>query len=152
MTILRKIGSAGLLSTILSAGLLVANVAVAQAPSSIPENQGAAGETGLSADEADSTLDDEMMPGAGGMGSIRGRGDRGGMMPNMRGQRRGGMMVGPQGGGMTGPHGAAFFIRSGQNRIFIRCAESETMQACVDAATKLIDKVQMLKPSGQTQP
>ncbi|MBO1073948.1 hypothetical protein [Roseomonas marmotae] len=54
--------------------------------------------------------------------------------------------------GMRGPHGqrgfgpppsdaASFSIRHGDTSLRVRCAEDESMQACVNAASALLDKV-----------
>jgi hypothetical protein len=71
-------------------------------------------------------------------------------------------MRGPGGpGGMRGPGGphrfgpppappskaAAFMIKRGDTRIQIRCAEDEAMQACVNAASALMDKVASMPPA-----
>lgn len=58
--------------------------------------------------------------------------------------------------GMYGPRGwrhgppsraAAFHIERGEISISVRCAEAETMRACVEAATALMDKA-----NGMTTP
>ena len=36
---------------------------------------------------------------------------------------------------------AAFMIERGDTKIHVRCAENEPMQACVNAASALLDKV-----------
>ncbi|MXP64684.1 hypothetical protein E0493_15130 [Roseomonas sp. M0104] len=51
------------------------------------------------------------------------------------------------GGGMMGPHhpppppGAAFMLRRGNDSIAIHCSERESMQACVNAASAMLDKM-----------
>lgn len=45
---------------------------------------------------------------------------------------------------MMGPppsRAATFVLERGDSRIYIHCAEGEPMQACVTAATALLDKV-----------
>lgn len=48
------------------------------------------------------------------------------------------------------PRGAAFRFRRGDAEIDVRCAEREPMQACVAAATALMDKVTSLQPAKTT--
>ncbi|EHM03027.1 hypothetical protein HMPREF9946_00518 [Acetobacteraceae bacterium AT-5844] len=69
--------------------------------------------------------------------------------PGERGPRHAGPGEhGPRHHGMRGPHrfgpppskAASFMIERGDTRIRIRCAENEPMQACVAAASALLDK------------
>ncbi|WP_200845239.1 hypothetical protein [Roseomonas sp. 18066] len=54
---------------------------------------------------------------------------------------------GPDGGPGFGhrppppPRGASFKLERGETSISVRCAENETMQACVTAASALLDKM-----------
>ena len=47
-------------------------------------------------------------------------------------------------------HGAGFWLRSGETRLGVRCDPSESMRACVDAATTLLDRMRSLPASGAT--
>jgi len=80
-------------------------------------------------------------PPAGGPPQVEGAAPR----PEARGPGERGPHRGP---GMHGPHrfgppskAASFSIQHGDTRIRIRCAENEPMQACVNAASALMDKV-----------
>lgn len=75
--------------------------------------------------------------------------ERGGMMSGMMGGR---MMSGGMRGRRMGEHerpmmmmaqttAAIFRIRRGDTSIFIKCAENESMQACITAAGTLLDKL-----------
>jgi len=44
--------------------------------------------------------------------------------------------------------GAGFFLQSGDTRLAVRCDQNESMRACVDAATTLLDRVRALPTSG----
>lgn len=69
---------------------------------------------------------------------------RGPMMPGEGGGMPG-MMHGPRGWRHGPPsRAAAFHIERGDISIGVRCAESETMRACVDAAIALMDKANTL--------
>jgi hypothetical protein len=68
----------------------------------------------------------------------RGPGERG---PGERGMHRGSGMHGHHRFGPPPSKAASFSIERGDTRIRIRCAESEPMQACVNAASALLDKV-----------
>lgn len=136
----------------LGGSLPFANWALAQSPPGPSQDQGAGVEKGPAAEEADSTRDDEMFSGMGGPGAMRGRCANGPMSAEMRARCAGGMMGGRQWAGSVASRGATFAIRSGENRIVIRCAEGETMQACVDAAARLLDKVQTLRPADPPRP
>ena len=48
------------------------------------------------------------------------------------------------------PRGAAFRFRKGDTEIDIRCAVREPMQACVAAASALMDKVSSMQPAKTT--
>jgi hypothetical protein len=45
-------------------------------------------------------------------------------------------------------HGAGFWLRSGDTHLGVRCDQNESMRACVDAATTLLDRVRSLPTSG----
>jgi hypothetical protein len=47
-----------------------------------------------------------------------------------------------------GRRGARFWVRSGDTRIGVKCDESESMRACVDAALTLFDRTRSQAPSG----
>ena len=47
-------------------------------------------------------------------------------------------------------HGAGFWLRSGETRLGVRCDPNESMRACVDAATTLLDRMRLLPASGAT--
>ena len=50
-----------------------------------------------------------------------------------------------------GPRQAAgFFFQKGDARFAVRCDQNESMRACVDAATTLLDRVRSLPTSGAT--
>jgi hypothetical protein len=140
------------LAICLGGSLLFANWAFAQSLPGPSQGQGAGVETGPAAEEADSTRDDEMFPGMGGSSAMRGRCAEGRMPAEMRARCAGGMMGGRREAALVGSRGATFAIRSGENRIVIRCAEGETMLACVEAAARLIDKVQTLRPADPPRP
>ncbi len=55
-------------------------------------------------------------------------------------------------GGM-GSRAARFAFRSDQGSLAVRCAEEESMRACVDATMTLLDKMRSMRPTtpGQTQ-
>ncbi|PSC03378.1 hypothetical protein SLNSH_19110 [Alsobacter soli] len=52
-------------------------------------------------------------------------------------------------GGM-GRAGASFMLRAGDVRLGVRCSPSETMKACVDAATDLMDRAKTLSTGGMS--
>lgn len=59
------------------------------------------------------------------------------------------------GEGRRGGRGASFWLRSGDLRLEARCAPSEAMRACVDAALMLLDKAksaQMQAPTPSASP
>jgi hypothetical protein len=136
----------------LGGSLLVASWALAQSQPGPSQDQGTGAEKGSAVEEADSARDDEMFPGIGGSSAMRARCADGRMPAEMRARCAGGMMGGRHEAGIVASRGAAFAIGSGENRIVIRCADGETMQACVDAATRLIDKVQALRPADPARP
>ena len=68
------------------------------------------------------------------------RGDRG-----WRGSREGRWHEMRDYGGKGG--GARFMLRSGEATVAVRCDESESMRACVDATLMLLDRV---RPQGAT--
>jgi Ni/Co efflux regulator RcnB len=101
----------------------------------------------------DSDMDDDM---SGGMsmshssrdwqddrdrGGERG-GDHGRMGPDMRRM----MMMHRMMQGMNG--GAAFRIRSGDQVVAVRCPRDESMRACIDATTSLIEKLRGMRMGG----
>ena len=47
--------------------------------------------------------------------------------------------------------GARFQFSKGDAHIDIRCPQNETLQNCVDAASRLIDKVHSLEPTSAEQ-
>jgi hypothetical protein len=49
-----------------------------------------------------------------------------------------------------GRKGASFWLRSGDLRVGVRCAPSESMRACVDAALLLLDKAKSAQTPGST--
>lgn len=64
------------------------------------------------------------------------QGMMGGEMPGREmGEHRRGMMM------MAHTGAAIFRMRRGDNSIFIKCAENESMQACITAAGTLLDKL-----------
>jgi hypothetical protein len=60
---------------------------------------------------------------------LRGMGDHG-----REGPRRGG--------------GAAFFLRSGDGTVAVRCDPQDSMKSCVDATLTLLDRARSMQPSG----
>jgi hypothetical protein len=50
---------------------------------------------------------------------------------------------GPRRGG-----GAAFFLRSGEQMVAVRCDPQDSMRACVDATLTLLDRARSMQPSG----
>ena len=82
------------------------------------------------------------------------RGDRDWRGEWGRGERDFGPPVDWHGGwGRYGGHhrqGAGFWLQSGDTRLGVRCNRDESMRACVDAATTLLDKVRSLPASGAT--
>src|SRR4051812_29243029 len=60
------------------------------------------------------------------------------------------------GWGRHGGHrpGAGFLLQSGDTRLAVRCDQNESMRACVDAATTLLDRVRSLPSAraGTTAP
>ena len=54
------------------------------------------------------------------------------------------------GWGHHGGHqrGAGFLLQSGDTRLAVRCDQNESMRACVDAATTLLDRVRSLPSAG----
>jgi hypothetical protein len=86
-------------------------------------------------------------PPPGGPG-MRGPGMRGHGGPGMMGMRGpGGPEMGPHHFGPPPSKAASFAIERGDTRIRIRCAENEPMQACVNAASALLDKVNAATPA-----
>ena len=80
--------------------------------------------------------------GSGGM--RRGGMERGG--PEHRGMDIGGMHREMMRG--MGQRGASFMLRSGDVRLGVRCSPSESMKACVDAATSLMDRAKSMAGTG----
>jgi hypothetical protein len=60
---------------------------------------------------------------------LRGMGDHG-----REGSRRGG--------------GAAFFLRSGDGTVAVRCDPQDSMKSCVEATLTLMDRARSMQPSG----
>ncbi|GGH28169.1 hypothetical protein GCM10007036_37220 [Alsobacter metallidurans] len=91
-------------------------------------------------------------------GERRGNDMRGqGRADGGRGMMQGGMMHGDMmQGDMGRMHGemmrrmggASFMLRAGDVRLAVRCNPSESMKACVDAATSLMDQAKTLTSSG----
>jgi hypothetical protein len=54
------------------------------------------------------------------------------------------------GGAGAARGGAAFWLRSGDTRLGVRCDPSEPMRACVDAAITLMDKARSLPAASPT--
>ena len=44
--------------------------------------------------------------------------------------------------------GAAFFLRSGDAMVAVRCAPQDSMKSCVDATLTLLDRARLMQPSG----
>jgi hypothetical protein len=44
--------------------------------------------------------------------------------------------------------GAAFFLRSGDAMVAVRCDPQDSMRACVDATLTLLDRARSMQPSG----
>ncbi|HWL82899.1 MAG TPA: hypothetical protein VNR89_18265 [Roseomonas sp.] len=86
-------------------------------------------------------------PPAAGPGSPPAAGNEAPPGPPMRGPRGPDGRPGPEGRMMMGPHhpppppGAAFMLRRGNDSIAIHCSERESMQACVNAASAMLDKM-----------
>ncbi|MBO1079674.1 hypothetical protein [Roseomonas haemaphysalidis] len=72
-----------------------------------------------------------------------GPGMRGAGGPGMRGPMGG---PGPFHGGPPPSRAASFHIEKGDTELHVRCAENEPMQACVNAASALLDKVSASQP------
>jgi hypothetical protein len=49
-------------------------------------------------------------------------------------------------GGRRG--GAAFFLRSGDGTLAVRCDPQDSMKSCVDATLTLLDRARSMQPSG----
>jgi hypothetical protein len=60
------------------------------------------------------------------------------------------MFRGMEGGheGMRRGRGAAFFLRSGDATVGVRCDPQESMKACVDATLTLLDRARSMVPPG----
>lgn len=81
------------------------------------------------------------------------RDDRSERLRDRRDERRGGRDGRGMMGGMMGMHGAMgggarFMLRAGDARMAVQCSPNESMRACVDAATQLMDRAQRMAPSG----
>jgi hypothetical protein len=51
--------------------------------------------------------------------------------------------------GREGPRrGAAFFLRSGDGTVAVRCDPQDSMKSCVDATLTLMDRARSMQPSG----
>jgi hypothetical protein len=52
--------------------------------------------------------------------------------------------------GREGPRrgGAAFFLRSGESMVAVRCDPQDSMKTCVDATITLLDRARSMQPSG----
>jgi hypothetical protein len=60
---------------------------------------------------------------------------------------------GMRGGGGGGGRGAAFFLRSGDATVAVRCDPNDSMKACVDVTLTLLEKARATLPqSGATSP
>lgn len=44
--------------------------------------------------------------------------------------------------------GAAFFLRSGDGTVAVRCDPQDSMKSCVDATLTLMDRARTMQPSG----
>ncbi len=44
--------------------------------------------------------------------------------------------------------GAAFFLRSGDGTVAVRCDPQDSMKSCVDATLTLMDRARSMQPSG----
>jgi hypothetical protein len=44
--------------------------------------------------------------------------------------------------------GAAFFLRSGDGTVAVRCDPQDSMKSCVDATLTLLDRARSMQPSG----
>jgi hypothetical protein len=44
--------------------------------------------------------------------------------------------------------GAAFFLRSGEAAVAVRCDPQDSMKSCVDATLTLLDRARSMQPSG----
>ena len=44
--------------------------------------------------------------------------------------------------------GAAFFLRSGDGTVAVRCDPQDSMKSCVDATLTLLDRARTMQPSG----
>jgi len=56
------------------------------------------------------------------------------------------------GGDAGGRRGASFFLRNGNTSLGVRCGSGESLQTCVDAATKLMDRARSLQSSPPNAP
>lgn len=54
------------------------------------------------------------------------------------------------GGGGGASRSAGFFLRSGDATIAVRCDPLDSMKACVDATTALMEKARSMAPGGTT--
>lgn len=72
--------------------------------------------------------------------------DRIGGMGGMRGGMHGGMGMMR----MRGMGAAHFMLRSGDTRMAVVCSPNESMKACVDAATQLMDRAARVAPGSTT--
>jgi hypothetical protein len=75
-----------------------------------------------------------------------------------RGGRDGGVEellrdLGEMGGGLRGgARGAAFFLRSGDATMAVRCDPQDSMKACVEAATMLMEKARGVATTPPSKP
>jgi hypothetical protein len=57
-----------------------------------------------------------------------------------------------RGGEPSARRGASFFLRNGNTSLGMRCGSGESLQTCVDAATKLMDRARSLQSGPPNAP